>query len=308
MSHLESVVKKHTIENYGDLIVSEQPIFDKNTKKWKVQLCSTYPRIIEDEKSRERIIRFLNLENLGTIELNENLQIINATSNEKCENQLISRIDLWKKESEKIVVSASSQAFAKIAESIHVLNPLWLVLGEITKIHEKERDILLEEDEIDQQRRPWKIKQYLELLAELDIVRKVDNRYTYGNVFVGLLENGAIKNRRELRTMLLSHVIKRKYSTLRQVFRITQLEPFVHLANAYYWPSLDAEKLMHTTRSHLYQRFQDHYSKISSWDFNSKLSELTDSGALEYEDDYLIGNKDQFDTMLELKQTVTLNP
>jgi len=307
MSNLEYIVKKHTTENYGDLIVADKPIFDENTKIWKSQLCSTYPRIIEDEKSKEIIVRFLNLRDLGTIEINENMKIINATSHKKCEDYLTSRIDLWKKHAEKIVVTASSDVFAKIAEGIHVLNPLRLVLGEITKF-KKENNIIVEGDEIDQQRRPPKIRQYLELLAELDIVKKVDNGYTYGNVLVGLLENDSSKKPRELQNILLSHVIKRKYSTLRQVFGITQLEPFVHLANTYYWPSLDAEKLMHTTRSHLYQRFQDYYDKVSSWDFNSKLSELIDNDALQDKNGYLIGNKDQFDAMLELKQTVVLNP
>jgi len=307
MNNLEYIIKKHMIENYGDLIVADEPIFDENTKVWKVQLCSTYPRIIEDLESKEIIIRFLNLKDLGTIEINENLKIVDATSNQKCEHQLTSRIDIWKQQAEKIVATASSDVFAKIAESIHVLNPLWLVLGEIIKLDQVHNN-LLEGDEIDQQRRPYKIRQYLELLVELDIVRKVDNDYTYGNVYVGLLENNDRENFHELQVMLLSHVIKRKYSTLRQVFGITQLEPFVHLANAYYWPSLDAEKLIHTTRSHLYQRFQDYYNGVSSWDFNSKLSELTNNGALQYENGYLIGNKDQFDAMLELKQTVILNP
>ena len=307
MSNLEYIVKKHTIENYGDLIVADKPIFDENTKRWKAQLCSTYPRIIEDEKYKKIIIRFLNLRDLGTIEINENLKIIKATSNKKCEYQLTSRIDLWKQHAEKIVIAASSDVFAKIAESIHVLNPLWLVLGEITKLDKKNK-ILVEGGEIDQQRRPSKIRQYLELLAELDIVRKVDDGYTYGNVYVGLLENDSTKDPRKLQNILLSHVIKCKYSTLRQVFGITQLEPFVHLANTYYWPSLDAEKLMHTTRSHLYQRFQDYYDKVSSWDFDSKLSELIDNDAIQDKNGYLIGNKDQFDVMLELKQTVTLNP
>jgi len=165
MSNLEYIVKKHTIENYGDLIVADKPIFDENTKRWKAQLCSTYPRIIEDEKSKEIIVRFLNFRDLGTIEINENLKILNATSNKKCEYHLTSRIDLWKQHAEKIVVTASSDVFAKIAEGIHVLHPLLLVLGEITKF-KKENNFMVEGDEIDQQRRPTKIRQYLELLAE----------------------------------------------------------------------------------------------------------------------------------------------
>ncbi|RJQ26192.1 hypothetical protein C4565_07250 [Candidatus Parcubacteria bacterium] len=304
MSNLEYAVKKYAVEHYGDLIVPDEPNYDENTKIWKVQLRSTYPRIIEDEKSKEVVVRFLDLQNLGIIKINDNLQVVEATSNEKCEHQLSTRIDLWKHQAEEIVVNASANVFAEIAESIHVLNPLWLVLGEITRLDKEKIKIL--EKEIDEQRRSGKLKQYLELLAELHIVKKIGDDYTYGNVYVALEEME--KDSRKRKIALLSHVIKSKYSTLRQVFGITQLEPYVHLANTYYWPSLDAEKLIHTTRSRLYEQYQDYYGKVHSWDFDSRISELTDHGAFQKENGYLIGNKDQFDKMLELKQTVLLNP
>lgn len=185
------------------------------------------------------------------------------------------------------------------------MNPLWIVLGEIAKLDKDKIRIL--EKEVNEQRRPFKIRQFLELLTELGIVKKVQESYTYGNTYVGLLEKAG-NNTRDLQTILLSHVIKRKYSTLRQVFDIRQLEPFVHLANSYYWPSLDAEKLIHTTRSHLYQQYQDYYERMPSWEFDSKLADLTNYGALQKENGYLIGNKDQFDNMLELKHSVVLNP
>lgn len=146
------------------------------------------------------------------------------------------------------------------------------------------------------------------MLEELEILKAVNGRYTCGNTFTRVLESSESKNPHKLQTILLSHVIKSKYSTLRQVFGITQLEPFIHLANVYYWSSLDAEKLIHTTRSHLYQKFQEIYSKISRWDFESKLDELVNNGALHYENEYLVGDKDQFDAMLELKHKVVLNP
>jgi hypothetical protein len=305
MSNLEYAVKKYTIENYGDLIVPDKPSYDEETKTWETQLRSTYPRIIEDEKSREIVVRFLDLKGLGTIVMDDKFQIIDAISDEKLEYQLNSRIDLWKQRAEQIVVTASSNVFAKIAESIHVLNPLWLVLEQITKLNTEE--FRISEDEVGEQRRPDKIKQYLELLTELDIVKKVDSDYTYSNTYVALLEETK-KSGLDLKTVLLSNVIKHKYSTLRQVFGITQLEPFVHLANSYYWPSLDAEKMIHTTRPRLYQRYQDYYGKITSWDFESKLSGLVNEGAIHTENGYLTGNKEQFDSMLELKQSVFLNP
>jgi hypothetical protein len=151
-----------------------------------------------------------------------------------------------------------------------------------------------------------RIMKYLELLLELDIIRRVKGGYVHGNTYVGLLEK--VKNdSRKLKTVLLSHVIKQKYSTLRQVFGIRQLEPFIHLANAYYSASLEAERLIHIS-PHLYQRYQDFYKKITTWEFKSKLGELVDKGALQYDKQYLVGNKQYFDNMLGLKQEVQLNP
>lgn len=305
MSQLEQIAQKYAIEHYGDLIVPDKPSYDKDSKTWEIQLRSTYPRIIQDEQSKEVVVRFLDLRDLGTLTIDEKFQIVDATSSDNCEHQLMSRIELWKRQSELIVVKASSDVFAKIAESIHVLYPLGLILDELTKHRE---NFTISEDEIDEQRRPQKIRRYLELLDELEIVKKVDNGYTYGNAYVGFAEQTK-NDSRKLKTVLISFIINRKYSTLRQVFGITQLDPYIHLANAYYWPSLDAEKLIHTTRPRLFQRYRDYYAKVSKWDFESRLSDLIEQQAITEENGYLTGNKDRFEKMLEMKRAkVQLNP
>lgn len=306
MNTLEHTVQKYAVDNYGDLIVPDKPVFDEKTKIWKAQLRSTYPRIIEDEKSNEVLVGFLDLRDLGMIKLNDKLQVLDATPSKKCDEQLSSRLDLWKQQTERIVVTASSDVFAKIEESIHVLNPLELILEQLINTV-KDKEIKILDTDIHEQRNTDRIMQYLELLLELDIVRRVQGGYVHGNTYVGLLEKEK-SNSRKLRTVLLSYVIKQKYSTLRQVFGIRQLEPYIHLANAYYSASLEAERLIHISRPHLYQRYQNFYKKITTWEFDSKLNELIDKESLQYENNYLMGNKEHFDNMLEMKQEVQLNP
>lgn len=172
MNSLDLIIQKHVINNYGDLVVPEKPVFNEFTKKWRVQLSSTYPRLIEDAESKERIVTFLDLCNLGFIELDERFKIIKSTDNQYCKDRLTAKIDLWKNESEKIVITASADVFAKIAESVHVLNPLWQILGVVTKLSKKDHHSLLDYDEIDQQQqRPEKIRQYVNLLEELEILK-----------------------------------------------------------------------------------------------------------------------------------------
>lgn len=305
MTDLEYAAQKYAIDHYGDLIVPDKPIFHDKTKTWEVQLRSTYPRIVQDDKSQEVVVRFLDFRDLGTIRMNENLDIVDATPTENCEHQLMSRIELWKQQSEQIVLKASSDVFAKIAESTHVLYPLVLILDKLTK----HKDVFtISEEEVDEQRRHEKIRKYLELLEQLEIVKKIDSGYTYGNKYVGLAER--VDEPRQLKTVLLAHVIRQKYTTLRQVFGIAQLEPYVRLANAYYWPSLDAGKLIRTARQNLFRRYQDYYyPHLSSWDFDARLSDLIDQGEIVEENGYLVGDRDRFDEMLQMKNvSMQLNP
>lgn len=304
MSKIEQIVQKYAIDHYGDLIVPDKPRYNERLKIWEVNLCSTYPRIIHDERSKETIVRFLNLRDLGIIKINDQLQVIDATSDERCEHQLASRIDAWRIQSEQIVVKASSDAFAKIAEGEHVLNPMILIFERLAEL---QRTITISEEEINEQQRSPKIREYMQLLEELEIVKKINDGYTYGDTYVGILEQTKTKGL-ELQTALISHVIKRKYPVLRQVFGIVQLEPYVHLANSLYWPSLDAEKLVHTTRNLLIRRYKDFYGRVFTWGFNSKLSQLIKQGAIVEENGYLTGDKTRFESMLEMKHSVQLNP
>ena len=305
MNNPESAIKKYVVNHYGDLIIPDKPIFDDKTKIWMAQLRSTYPRIVTDDVSGEILVGFLQLEGLGTIRLDDNSHLIDATSRKNCNDQLSSRLDLWRQQTERIVINASSEAFAKIEESIHVLNPLELILDQLA-LTVKDNEVKILDSDIHEQNNSDRIMQYLELLLELEIVRRVQGGYIHGNVYVGLLEK--TNTSKNLKTSLLSYVIAQKYSTLRQVFGITQLEPYVHLANAYYSASLEVGELIHISRSHLYQRYQNFYKKISRWVFDSKLNELVDKEALQYDDDCVVGNKEYFDNMLQMKHDVKLSP
>lgn len=305
MSKVEQIAQRYTADHYGDLIVPDKPMYNERMKLWEVFLRSTYPRIIKDEQTNDVLVRFLDLRKLGILKIDNELQVIEATSTESCESQLVSRIEMWKAQSEQIVIKASSDVFGKIAVGEYVLNPFLLIFDRLAR-HRDTFTIL--DEEINAQQRSSRLRQYLQLLEELEIVKKVDQGYSYGNRYVGILEESKTKGL-DMQTALISHVIERRYSALRQVFGITQLEPYVHLANAFYWPSLDAERLVHTTRKSLMQRFRDFYGKVFTWGFDLKLSHLIKQGAIIEENGYLTGDKVRFESMLTLKQNnMRLNP
>ncbi|MDG6940311.1 MAG: hypothetical protein JRN39_07920 [Nitrososphaerota archaeon] len=307
MNSIEQVVQEYLVRNYGDLITAEKPQYDKVTGTYHVELKSIYPRIVRDEKDPQTtIVRFLNLRELGKVELSRGLKVVEATSAADCGTALSERLDLWRQQAEQILVIASADVFARIAEGIHVLNPLKLVIDELTERKADEAkipDFLVEKHD-----KPARLRKYLDLLASLQILKRVEDGYAYDNMFAVLAEQTG-NDRKKLRIALISHVIRRKYSTLRQVFGITQLEPYIHVDNCYYWSALDAEKLVSTTKSKLFNKYIINYGKISPWSFESILKDLEEQSALNEENGYIRGSESYLEKMIELKRgTQQLNP
>jgi len=299
MSVVEEV-RKYAIRHYGNLISVGEPEFDARTRTWLTELKSDYPRIIHDDRSpNERILKFLSLRRLGIIKLGENLQPIEATSRETCVQNLSTFLDMWRERAERIIVRVSSDHFAQINEAQWVLAKVGMIVlnllqkeiileGEIASHHPTEED---------------KIRRYLKLLEGLDLVRQIDEGYTYGNLFTELRRQTS--NTQEFKTVILSHIIRERYSTLKESFGISQLETFVHVDSCYYRPALEAEKLLYWTADSIIDHYTKLYGRKSPLRITYILGELVNVKALEREDKYYFGNEELFSQMLDLKSEMT---
>lgn len=295
MSVVEEI-RRYTVRHYGNLISVSEPEFNARTKTWLAELKSDYPRIIRDDRSPdERILKFLSLRRLGIIKLGENLQPIEATSRKVCIQNLTSFLDMWQDRAERIIVRVSSDHFARINEAQWVLAKVGMI---ITNLLFKE---MISEEEISSHhpKEEHKIRRYLMLLESLDLVRKIDEGYTYGNLFAELQRQTA--NVQELKIAVLSHVIRERYSTLKETFGISQLDTFVHVDSCYYRPTLEAERLLYLTSESIVDHYKSFYGRKSPLRITYILGELVDVKALEYEDRYYFGNEQLFSQMLNLK-------
>jgi len=295
MSVVEEI-RKYAIRHYGNLISVGEPEFDARTKTWLTEVKSDYPRIIHDDRSPdERIVKFLSLRQLGIIKLGENLQPIEATSREICIQNLSSFLDMWEERAERIIVRASADHFARINEAQWVLAKVGMI---VSNLLQKER-ILEEEIASHHPNEEAKIRRYLKLLEGLDLVRQIDEGYTYGNLFTELRRR--ITNVQEFNIAVLSHVIRERYSTLKETFGISQLETFVHVDSCYYRPALEAEELLYWTSDSIIGRYRKLYGRKSPLRVTYVLGELVNVKALEHEDKYYFGNERLFSQMLDLK-------
>lgn len=303
MSLLENAtqhIRKYVMCHYGNLISIEEPTFDDKGKVWKAQLKANYPRLIKnDYPDEERYIRVLPLRRLGTVCFNENLRFLGDRSITRGDslNILRSYLQMWQQRVENIVVAVSSLQLANTSSARVFLNPVNKILSNFLQ----KEEVVISFEELEKVRRPAKLMRWLSLLEDLKLVKKIDEGYTYGDMFPTLRKKA--KSDKEFITLVMAHILEECYPMLREVFRIRQLETLVHLDSCYYRPALEAETILYQKEESLFSRFMTDYRYRPRIELRHILYDLRNSGALLSKKSYYYANEELFQDMLEIKRS-----
>lgn len=294
-------VRKYVVRHYGNLISADKPRFDAESKTWLAELKCDYPRAVHDDRSpNERILNFISLRRLGEIKLGEDFRPKeDTTSREACIQNLSSFLEMWQKRAERIIIRVSSDRLACTNEAQWILAKVGMLVSSLWQ-----RGIIFEQDIASfSPNQESKIRRYLQFLEGLDLTQKTEEGYTYGNLFAALRDK--FQNIHDFKTAILSHIIRERYSTLRETFGISQLEPFVHVDSCYYKPALEAERLPYWTISSIIKRYTETYGRKPPLRIMYVLEELVAVDALKHEDKYYFGNAELFSQMLDLKSQMS---
>jgi len=303
MSVLESAtqrIRKHVMCHYGHLMTTEEPSFDEKNKVWKAQLNANYPRLIKNDYPEEsRYIRVLPLRRLGTVCFSETFRFLKDCSIKREDSVKILRsyLRMWQEQAESIVVATSSKELADTGPARVFLNPVNKILDNFLQ----KEEVVISFEELKKVRRPARFIRWLVLLEDLMLIKKVEDGYSYGEMFTSLRKQA--KNDREFQILSMAYVLKESYPTLREVFHIKQFEPLVHLDSCYYRPALEAETVLYQTAESLFKRFMDDYGYRPHVELRHVLHELRNSGALHRKKSYYYANDKLFKEMLEIKNT-----
>jgi len=231
--------------------------------------------------------------------MDDRLKPLDATPREICVENLSSYLALWREKAERIVVLASSSHIAHIQEAQWVLAKFGMIISNLLTYR------TISEDELatTSPKKNLKMQRYFRLLEGLDLVQKIPTGYAYGNLFAELRTK--FPDPKEFQMAVLSHIIRERYSTLREIFNISQLETFVHMESTYYEPALEAESLQYWTGDSIVSHYRDIYGRQTQrLRLNYILSQLVQVKALKLEDRYYFGNEQLFSDMLNLKQEI----
>ncbi len=298
---IKRIAQCHAFSHYGHLILVDKPEYDTSKNLYVSKLRSDYPFLIQDDlEPTKRTMRVLKIDNLGRISINSENQIVKEKTSSR--EEIIDNINLffklWKERAERIVVSASSKNLVQITESSHFFDP---IISALFYLWDEGR--ILDED-IALQRSPdrrKKLKRYLKLLEGLEIVRRVDDGYCQGNMFISL--KNEVSNDEEFKTVVLSHILQERYTTLRDVFQLTILEPTIHIDSSIYLPELEMGKTVNRSMSSISRDYSYYYNRsVNPLDLKMILKRLVRAEAITQKGRYYSGNDILLEEMMRLKE------
>jgi hypothetical protein len=296
------VVQKLVWKEYGQYTLFDPPDFDSNTNRYFANLRSDYPLFIHDDRTpADYKVRVLKIHSLGSIYLNDNFQVIRelTTSREECDENLGKLLKLWREQAENIVVSCSADILTSMNRFRNHFTQIDIIL-DFLKEFDKITPIDIKEYPSPKKR--IKLVRYIKLLKELDVVREeTSGNFVPGRLF-GFLEKSA-DNYDQFKQAVLSHVIKNRYITLRDIFKLTILEKTIGIDNVIYLPELETGEPIHRSRgsiASLYKRYYDR--RIDPFRLNNILTELETSGAISRKGPYYFGQEDLREDMLVKKR------
>lgn len=295
----KSVIRKYVNQHYGNLISVDEPKFDSKNGAWIGELQSNYPRIIRDDRCpNERIVKFLSLRRLGTVQVHEDLKIKDATSRDVCVRNLSGHLDLWQRRAERIILAASADNFADLGDVKWILGKIETIISRLQwddVIYNYELDSLGREE-------AERYRKYIKLLESLDIIKQDEKGYSCGNLFTELRYQ-TNNDYRKMSKQIISHIIKTRYSALRETFGIKQLDRYVHVDSCYYRQALEADDLIYWTKESFARQCSLVYRNKSKAYFRLPyiLQELITVNALNFEDNLFFGNEKLFEKMQKMK-------
>lgn len=298
----QQAIEQYASSHYGHLILVDDPLYYEEEGLYVSNLRSDYPLIIKDDKPpQKKSLHLLQIGNLGFITLDKNGRIVKdrTTSRDECIRNIDSFFDMWKRRAEEIVVAASSDNLVKISRYNHFFDPIDEILSSLWEyryIHNKEIDF---ERGTSKRKR---MRLYLGLLEGLQVVCQTENGYSEGNLAVTLRDKYR-SDEDGFRDAIISTILSERYPTLRDVFKLTILEPTIHIDNCIYLPEMEIEEQVHRSIESIEHDYRDYYQRrINSMVLKRVLKQLVSADAIEQEGKHYFGNETLLKKMVNMKK------
>ncbi|MFB0544008.1 MAG: hypothetical protein ACETVR_04430 [Candidatus Bathyarchaeia archaeon] len=305
MKDIKEIAERYIMSEYGNLIISDEPFYNREEKRWFVNLKSNYPRIIvDDSEPIKRELYFVTLNNLGQVIIDKQGKIIDFTSRKEINKRIEDYLNLWKARVERIIIKASSDRLVFTPTIQHFLTPVRRIVSTILMKGE------LTHKELKSFPKTNRAYEWVSLLESLDIIEPREKGYSYGNMWSMLYENADkfepqdvyIISTREIlfQYLVMSNLLQERFPYIKDIMNLRPIRRILNVNNSYYKPCIEAEKILKFKPKTVLNYYNTSYGDLRFPLISSALMELVPAGILEFNKGLFIGNEKLLEKMLEL--------
>lgn len=314
MDQINQIVNSYRIGNYGNLIKSDPVYLDQTGKEWIAILKSNYPRfIVDDNDPPSRELYFITLDNLGSIRLNEEGKLLQATPREIVVNRIDDYLTIWKNRVETAIIKACSNELVFSPTIKYFLNPLRRIISTV-----------LLAGIITHQEIKWlntdSAYQWIHLLLTSKILDEYENGYKYGDMWsefykkATMISNNEDKEYYEIfiknmpsfnrnsifEHLIMAYMLEENFTYIQDIMNITQINAVINMNNAFYKPCIESQKLLIFRPQTIVSYYNRNYPDQKLALLSSAIMELVSIGLLYLRDGKLYGDETRFKKMMKL--------
>ena len=300
MSAAQTVIERFAEKEFGQFVFVDPPVYDNNNNLYSANIRSKIPVFIHDDRYPRYQVRVLKIDSLGKLYLNSNLQLMTeiSTLRDKCYDNLGEILNLWRRRTENIIVSTTASNLVTIHDFKFAFSKFDLILDHIERFGEVTHVELRRSMPTEDKR---KLPRYISLLEDLNYIRKVETGYVHGNQLISLEKR--VPDEEERRQFMLADILRTRYLTLRDVFRLSLLELAIKIESMIYLPELEVEESIYQRHSSIEHAFKKHYREnINPLHLTRNLTRLEKCGAIQREGISYHGIDEYRDEMIAMKK------
>jgi len=298
-NNLNFVIKRRLGRN---VFVSRRIQIEKNNFNYIIG--ANCPKIIDDSKTGERVVKFLRFDSVGLLEVKKDMQIdkFSLTLPDVAEigNKIKSKLSNLTFNVEFSLLETTHDKLVEIPLVQTFLNPIREI---IVSIHETGS---LNYSDFAKERGVQKADKYILFLESLDLIRRSEGNFVAGNKFVELEKLLEKKDSKLLYNKILAHTIRNGYAYIKEYLRLTSIVPFIRWSTSYFLPSIEADKLLFLNKTAIINYYQElynlYYATLTK--MSNQLDQVVNVGILHKEDKFIFGDKKIFDKLIDIPMKI----
>ncbi|MEE9116855.1 MAG: hypothetical protein V3U09_08165 [Thermoplasmata archaeon] len=265
----------------------------------KYRIGNYFPDIVHDCKTNKRIIKFHRVDSVFVADVRKMKSgrvIVRTLDREEVVAEMEKRLDSITLRSENALLNAVYGRMIDIPSVQMAMTPVKEI---ITSVH---TDGELSVREFQSGRGQQKASRYIEFLTGLGYITRDDGRLLPGEN-LKKYEGKLHREDSELFRTILSDILGRGYSYVRDYLHLTQIIPYLRVSNSYFLPSHVFGKLLFLSEEEIRKHYMFYYQKSRPLiKMKGQINDIIDAKILNREEDYVTGNRDiwkQYSTVLD---------